>query len=616
MLFSRYKRLGDDPDAIPPPPFGIPEDQYSPMPDGAPDYAPTDPNVGLTGGTSTGPAAQIAQQPDPAPSMRADSMDAAKDIKPIAGPPQPPPGLNAPPMPVPVRPSDRLDGNPLPKLPGMGAPAGAPMTPFQMAQAAQAKSAALTPPPPPKNNVFQNIGQSVLSMSRLGPQGAQAVIHPKYTQQLGQYGAQKADLADQIKGAETLGSLQSLDDARTEKADTSEQNAITNAAKAGIVFAPPGQTPPGDLVPTINPMAGRKGSPYANAQAFHDPNFGKFKVTAKQAELAGGALDGQVGNWLPMAELTGLIKAGAEQGKPVKETTVPVSPATATAMHLQTKPNADGTVNAPVSLLEKYNTSQDKTEKEPNVNGDLLAVRARGAKTGNAAVDSLSPQDALAALESKKEKPPGESNVGTWSIQEDADGKPIEYNSKTGQTRAIAPGGIQKAGTKAKADAAQEKLIGPGRDAMAYAADYLDKTAKGIPPTGPKDEALLEKFFELAKPSTGFKMTQQQIDMLKNAQSWMGSVEAKLRHATTGTWFSSTQRKQIVDAMSDLNAVKGGKSAPAQNNATPKQLPPAATPPPQGDMIPAQIPGYPPSQIHRGQKDQFLRDHPGAMVGQ
>lgn len=45
--------------------------------------------------------------------------------------------------------------------------------------------------------------------------------------------------------------------------------------------------------------------------------------------------------------------------------------------------------------------------------------------------------------------------------------------------------------------------------------------------------------------------------MLKNAQGWMGSVEAKIRHATTGTWFSDTQRQQIVNTMNDLSRAKG-----------------------------------------------------------
>jgi hypothetical protein len=147
------------------------------------------------------------------------------------------------------------------------------------------------------------------------------------------------------------------------------------------------------------------------------------------------------------------------------------------------------------------------------------------------------------------EKPvAGTSNVGTWQVEESPDGKPMLFNSKTAQTQA-GPEGMQKAGTKAKADAA----LKPVQDALNYADEYAKRTVH----TGPGDEAMMEKFFELAKPSTGFRMSQPQIDMLRNAQSWMSGVEAHLRHATTGTWFSDQQRQEIANTMGDLGRSKG-----------------------------------------------------------
>lgn len=143
------------------------------------------------------------------------------------------------------------------------------------------------------------------------------------------------------------------------------------------------------------------------------------------------------------------------------------------------------------------------------------------------------------------EKPPTVNmNQGTWSIQEDAEGKPIEYNSKTGETRAVAAGGIQKAGTKEKADA----KLAPGKDAMAYADQYLN----GSKFTGSGDEALLEKFFELAKPSSGFRMSQPQIDLLQHSRGYLGTAKAIGHHALTGTWFDDNQRKEIVDTMKQI----------------------------------------------------------------
>jgi hypothetical protein len=77
--------------------------------------------------------------------------------------------------------------------------------------------------------------------------------------------------------------------------------------------------------------------------------------------------------------------------------------------------------------------------------------------------------------------------------------------------------------------------------------------------TGPGDEALMEKYFELAKPSTGFRMSQPQIDMLMRARSWMGSVEGIAYHAKSGQWFPPQQRQEIVDTMTNLGTAKGIK---------------------------------------------------------
>lgn len=152
---------------------------------------------------------------------------------------------------------------------------------------------------------------------------------------------------------------------------------------------------------------------------------------------------------------------------------------------------------------------------------------------------TLSEQDKRINAQANKQK-----DVGTWSVQEGPDGKPILFNSKTSETKPAT--GIQKAGT-------YQKTTGAANDAINYATDYVNRGTF----TGPGDEALMEKFFELAKPSSGFRMTQPQMDMLKNAQSWKDSLVAKARHAYSGTWFSDEQRKQIVDTMNQLGQSKG-----------------------------------------------------------
>jgi hypothetical protein len=122
------------------------------------------------------------------------------------------------------------------------------------------------------------------------------------------------------------------------------------------------------------------------------------------------------------------------------------------------------------------------------------------------------------------------------------------------------------AGGAAKALAAEES----GKAAQAYADDYL-KSGRF---TGPGDEALMEKYFELAKPSSGFRMTQSQIEMLTKAQDLMNSVVAKGKHlfSPESPYFSEDLRKQIVETMKNLQTSRDEakkSEAPAAKTSTP-----------------------------------------------
>jgi hypothetical protein len=134
------------------------------------------------------------------------------------------------------------------------------------------------------------------------------------------------------------------------------------------------------------------------------------------------------------------------------------------------------------------------------------------------------------------------SDVGTWQLMEDpSNGEQVLFNSRTAETRS-AP--VQKVGTFAKQQA--------GTNAVNYANTYL----QGGNYTGPGDEALMEKFFDLAKPETGFRMNQAQQKMLKDSQNLMGSIEAWTRHKFTGVWFSDQQRRDIVQTMQDIASAR------------------------------------------------------------
>lgn len=168
----------------------------------------------------------------------------------------------------------------------------------------------------------------------------------------------------------------------------------------------------------------------------------------------------------------------------------------------------------------------------------------------------------LAKAQQMTEKP--DTATGTWSLEEDAQGKPVLLNSKTGETKA-APAGVQKSGTKAKADeAAAKDPANMSRAAQDYANDYMTSGKF----TGAGDEALMEKYFELAKPSSGFRMTQPQIEMLTKAQDLMNSVVAKGKHLFTpeAPYFSGTQRQQIVDTMKNLQRARDEAKSDTQGS--------------------------------------------------
>ncbi len=126
------------------------------------------------------------------------------------------------------------------------------------------------------------------------------------------------------------------------------------------------------------------------------------------------------------------------------------------------------------------------------------------------------------------------------------------------------PGSVLPKGATTLLEAGKEQTATDAKSAAEqYANDYM--ASKQF--TGPGDEALMEKYFELAKPSSGFRMTQAQIEMLQQARDIMGGLEARAKHAFTpdAPYFSDTQRQQIVQTMKNLAAAgdeaRGGGAA-------------------------------------------------------
>lgn len=93
-----------------------------------------------------------------------------------------------------------------------------------------------------------------------------------------------------------------------------------------------------------------------------------------------------------------------------------------------------------------------------------------------------------------------------------------------------------------------------------FVNDYLSNQSH----TGPGDEALLERFFNVTKPSTGFRMNQAQIALLTRLRSFSSSVKAFMAHQTGGTLFDDKQRREIVDTINQITNSKigGGDQLP------------------------------------------------------
>lgn len=155
---------------------------------------------------------------------------------------------------------------------------------------------------------------------------------------------------------------------------------------------------------------------------------------------------------------------------------------------------------------------------------------------------------------------------GPHAIMVDPSGKVID--AKPGMT---IPTGAQTPSSVSSGNAATVKADKGVTDDISFAQNYLNSGKF----SGSSDEALLERFFDLTKPSTGFRMNKPQQDLLFDSRSWKDSASARFRHATSGTWFSTEQRKQIIQTMMDVAAANGvsldglapGNAAPGQGGA-------------------------------------------------
>jgi hypothetical protein len=527
VIFNRYPRSDDDPNDTALPQFAT---NLAATPDFAASNMQAMPDMG-SGMGSTG----VAEPPpvDMKPSARADSMDKAKGIDPIAGgPPMPPPGMGAPPMPPQLNTGG--DGGVLepgssnmpPIPPGLQGAPPPPARPKSKAEQYQDQYDALVKPEEKKPGIWQKLAAAGLGAAagysnvnpvnnHIDPSAATNLIMkgPKFLKDEHDYEEKKADLQNKIKLADQVENIGSMADTRLTNADTrktnAEQRVITekDRVKAAQITEQDRQNKVeqdlsargGTRVPLNTPIQGQEPGPDGGPRyvEIHDPlhelgpdgkpafkvildkAHGYTKVTPQQAELSSGAL--AAGSWVPQSKdpLSSVMQAG----------------------------------------VGKYDP---KNVKDPNITADLLAVRSQGGKTGNAMVDQMTPEVAGAALEKKKVRPPGESNAGTTAL----DRETKQFGTKH---------------EKAFADA-NTQLDKINDAAMMVRGNAMDQ-ALGVP----KVMTAL-----ISGAGSGVRITAPELAAIAHARGIMGDIEGTLRSWAGQGKLTPLQQQQLSGVLEDV----------------------------------------------------------------
>jgi hypothetical protein len=222
-----------------------------------------------------------------------------------------------------------------------------------------------------------------------------------------------------------------------------------------------------------------------------------------------------------------------------------------------------------------------KAALQSNAHLTLDQLAAQAVKEGD--------QATLATIEEYKQKiaKSGATEPGSYIPFNDAQGNVTGWvNPKANKFVGVGaiPGaaasmGPQNPGTPPvmppKPTAGEQNDLKGAQEDLNYADLYEQSGAF----TGAGDEMLMEKYFDLAKPRSGFRMSQPQIEMLLKAKSWMVSAEGAAYHASTGQWFPPQQRNEIIATMRMGAQAKGVGNKPTPNT-------PAA--PAAGELTPAQ----------------------------
>jgi hypothetical protein len=254
-----------------------------------------------------------------------------------------------------------------------------------------------------------------------------------------------------------------------------------------------------------------------------------------------------------------LAQAERNYSKATAEYEAPISDAEKEAQTEEAKARADALEHPPTKQeAEGKTVTTDQGIFQWNPATSRYDIKVGAAPAKNEKPDSLDQQyedaieknDTAAAariLKVKEDMARAGRNPeeGTWQIAEGPDGKPVLFNSKTGETKA-APAGVAKAGTHAKADTELKKQQQPYQDildSIDEARDYAKEQS------GPGDYALLLRVVDATKPAKGFRFTQSEQNLLIGARSLANSADALYQKAAGGQLLTPDQRKQMLDVL-------------------------------------------------------------------
>ena len=132
------------------------------------------------------------------------------------------------------------------------------------------------------------------------------------------------------------------------------------------------------------------------------------------------------------------------------------------------------------------------------------------------------------------------------------------FNPRAGTATEKTPGATTAAGASiANKEAAETEKAKEGLQKSI--ASYHEGQAYASQNTGPGDYGLTMRFVEATKPSSGFRFTNTELQLIESRRGLIDAAQAKLGGIATGVMYDNTQRGQMLDVMKLRAAIDGAR---------------------------------------------------------